>query len=80
VSYQVLQCPVCGSQELSPKTDYSSFETHARFTGMGGAGLLGGAKDLTMGASRARVCLDCGHLILFVSDSDRRRLRTAVGE
>lgn len=76
LNVDVLRCPVCRSDELSPETDYSSFETHARFRGVGGQGLFGG-KDLTVGASRARVCLDCGYLLLFVGDSAREKLRKA---
>ncbi len=78
MNVNVLKCPVCSSEELSPKGDYASFDNHARFRGMGGQGLLGD-KDLTASARLARVCLDCGYLLLFVSDSERARLKDAVG-
>lgn len=74
----VLTCPVCRSQELSPETDYASFDNHARFRGLGGDGFMG-RKDLTLGAARARVCLDCGYLLLFVGDAQREQLRAAIG-
>jgi len=70
---------MCSSAELSPETGYASFENHVRFHGAGGEGLFR-AKDLTLGAERARVCLDCGYLMLFVGDSGRRRLREAIGD
>ncbi|MCB9564668.1 MAG: hypothetical protein H6708_30145 [Kofleriaceae bacterium] len=65
----VLRCPTCASDELSPPARYSSFETHARFDGGGGRGLFG-AKDLVVTATRARICLACGYLLLFVSERD----------
>jgi hypothetical protein len=61
----VLHCPTCGSRELSRVAQYSSFDTHARFT----------SGDLVVSASRARVCLDCGYLLLFVSESERAKVR-----
>ncbi len=73
------KCPVCASDQLSPETEYASFDNHARFRGMGGTGFLGQDKDLTMGAGKARVCLDCGYLLLFVSDKDLRELKDSLG-
>jgi hypothetical protein len=64
-----LHCPTCGSRELSRLASYSSFETHARFAG------APSGKDLVVSAGRARVCLDCGYLLLFVGESERAKVR-----
>lgn len=75
----VLACPLCKSEELSPMGEYNSFETHARFKGLGGESWRGKARDLMVPAERARVCLDCGHLMLFAAESKVRALRDAIG-
>jgi hypothetical protein len=62
-------CPACGSAHLSPRTSYASFDNHLRYSGLGKPGLLG-SKDLTVSASSASVCLDCGYLLLFASPED----------
>lgn len=79
VTHDTLKCPVCESEELSPETSYASFEHHARFTGLGGEGIFGGIKDLTVSPSRARICLSCGFLMLFVSSSDQGKIKDAIG-
>jgi hypothetical protein len=40
-----------------------------RYPGLGKPGLLG-SKDLTVSATSASVCLDCGYLLLFASPED----------
>ena len=74
----VLKCPLCHSEELSPEGSYASFDNHARFRAMGGKGMFS-TKDLVVQADRARVCLDCGYLMMFVRNSDREKLKAATG-
>jgi len=68
-----MNCPVCQSEKLSDETDYASFENHARFRDWE-PGLLQW-KDLTLGAERARICLDCGYLLLFVGAQSLAKLK-----
>lgn len=71
-----MKCPVCQSTRLSAKVSYMSFENHARFPGLG-KGLFGGSGDLAVGAEHARVCLDCGYLMLFVSRQHKNAIDAA---
>jgi hypothetical protein len=59
-------CPACASQALSPRGEYNSFDNHARFSGLG-VGRRGRATDLKLKPTHARVCLDCGYMLLFVA-------------
>jgi hypothetical protein len=68
-----MNCPVCGSEELSEETQFASFESHARFRDWE-PGILQW-KDLTVGAERARICLDCGYLLLFVGVAALAKLK-----
>ncbi len=67
-----MKCAVCGSEALTQDQTYSSFETHVRVKGAGGGWL---SKDLTLKPEWARICLDCGHVMLFLGASDVRRLK-----
>jgi hypothetical protein len=67
-----MKCAVCGSEALSRDQIYSSFETHVRVKGAGSGWLI---KDLVLKPERARVCLDCGHVMLFLGAPDLRRLK-----
>ncbi len=74
----VLKCALCGSEELSREASYQWWDnqlgaapSHARFARAGKDG-----KDLTVTASKARVCLDCGYLMMFIADGDLERVRT----
>jgi hypothetical protein len=66
------QCPVCGSKRLTPRTSYASFDNHARFKGLG-RGIFNA--DMTVGPTQARICLGCGHMLLFVGAEKLERLR-----
>jgi hypothetical protein len=57
-----IKCPACGGDQLSREGHYASFETHAIIHGE------------TISPGRARVCLTCGYMLLFVSDTERRKL------
>lgn len=68
-----LRCPVCGSEDLSDEAEYASFDNHARFRDWE-QGILQ-YKDLTIGAERARICMACGYLLLFVGEAKLEKLR-----
>ena len=59
-------CPACSSQALSPRGEYNSFDNHARFPGLG-VGRRGRRTELKLKPTHARVCLDCGYMLLFVA-------------
>ena len=69
------RCPVCGAARLTPRTSYASFDNHARFKGLG-SGVFNA--DITVGPSQARICLGCGHVLLFVNDEKLGRLREVL--
>jgi hypothetical protein len=68
-----MQCPCCGGESLSDETEYASFENTARFRDWE-PGLLQW-KDLAIGAEKARICLDCGYLLLFVGREKLAKLK-----
>ena len=70
-----LCCPACRGTHLSDEADYASFDNHARFRDWS-LNFLGASKDLTVGAGRARVCLDCGYMLLFAGHDDLEKLRS----
>jgi len=70
-----LRCPVCGGDDLTPFGDYAAFDNHISFKG-GGTGYFN--PDLKVKAGRARVCLRCGFLMLFLDDDERLKAREAV--
>ncbi len=65
-SSQAASCPACSSPSLSPRGEYNSFDNHARFPGLG-VGRRGRAIDLKLKPTHARVCMDCGYMLLFVA-------------
>ncbi len=65
-SSTVASCPSCSGQALSPRGEYNSFDNHARFPGLG-VGRRGRVADLRLKPTHARVCLDCGYMLLFVA-------------
>ena len=67
------KCPVCDSPRLSDEADFASFDNHARFPDWE-PGVLQW-KDLTLGAERCRICLDCGYLLLFVGAEKLAKLK-----
>jgi hypothetical protein len=68
-----MRCPACKSQDLSEETQYASFEHSARFKDWE-PGILQ-YKDLAVGAERARICLDCGYILLFAAEAKLAKLR-----
>lgn len=68
-----MKCPVCQSARLSDETEYASFENTARFPEWE-PGLIQW-KALAVGAERARICLDCGFLLLFAGPEKLEKLR-----
>jgi len=68
-----MDCPACQSNELSDETDFASSESHACFPDWE-PGLLQW-KALTLRAERARICLDCGYLLLFVGAKGIAKLK-----
>jgi hypothetical protein len=68
-----MKCPVCQSEKLSDETEYASFENSARFPEWE-QGLLQW-KPLAIGAERARICLDCGFMLLFAGEEKLEKLR-----
>lgn len=72
------QCPVCHSPNLTEAAPFASFDNHARFRSRE-AGLFG-PKPVKVKADTARVCLDCGYLLLFVRQEDIDRLKNRFGK
>jgi hypothetical protein len=66
-----MKCSVCDGQSISEAVEYASFETHLRVKGGSGGWLK---RDLTIKPEKARVCMECGHVMLFVAPSDLSRL------
>lgn len=69
-----LKCAACGSEELSEDASFAAFENTARFKDWE-PGLLQ-YKDLSVGAERCRVCLECGFMMHFASPKSLATLRT----
>ncbi len=67
------KCPACDGQNLSDEAEFASFDNHARFRDWE-PGILQW-KDLTLGAKRCRICLDCGYLALFVAPEALAKLK-----
>lgn len=67
-----MKCPACEGERLSDEAEYASFDNSARFPDWE-PGVLQW-KALTLGAERARICLDCGYLMLFVGAAKLAKL------
>jgi hypothetical protein len=69
-----LECPVCGGSHVTPATRVKQMNAdiglHAVFEG--GDGTAGFA------VTRCRACLDCGHVLLFLSDKQLGDLRQKI--
>ena len=66
------RCPVCGMSNLTPETAAGATEgwSFVRF------GVLSGPTKMTsVNVTRARLCLDCGYVMHFVSQGELRYLR-----
>ena len=68
-----LKCPVCQSTNLSDEAVYAAFENTLRFRASK-SGLFG-PKHVGAGASSGRLCYDCGFMLLFVSEKDRKKVK-----
>ncbi len=71
------KCPICMSARLSPQAQYTGQEHQLVFSRLGGKGLLGGKKDLMLQPRRARVCLECGFVLLFLDSTQLKELAAA---
>jgi hypothetical protein len=74
-----MRCPLCKSDRVTEPLAYTSFEHHVRIRDAG-RGLLGGPADLLAGPERARVCVDCGHLMLMLGEDSLAKLQAARGQ
>lgn len=72
-----MKCAVCEGPSISELGDYASFETHIRFKNDAGGWFK---RDTTLKPTKARVCRDCGYVMLFVSSSELSRLGGAAGD
>ena len=72
------RCPVCSSSRLSRQVRYHGPEHHLTFANLGSKGVLGGKRDLMVGPSRARVCLQCGYVLVFLERTDLESVVAAL--
>lgn len=68
---------MCSSDNVSPEGEYTSFENSASFRGLA-TGFLGQEKPLVVPSARARVCLDCGYMMVFAQQKGLDELRDAL--
>jgi len=68
-----MKCAACDSENITEPTDYASFENSARFPDWE-PGVLQW-KPLAIGAELARICLDCGFMMLFAGPEKLAKLR-----
>lgn len=61
-----MKCPACGGARVSQAFSYASFDNHLRVDAWS-AGL---ERDLTVKPEAARVCGDCGYVLLFLGAED----------
>ncbi|OQB17044.1 MAG: hypothetical protein BWY17_01313 [Deltaproteobacteria bacterium ADurb.Bin207] len=71
-----LRCGVCGSERLSPAYQWVAFQQHFNVPDADKGWL--GSKNLVATESVKRVCLDCGHVMGFVSDETLQKIRAAT--
>jgi len=72
------KCPACGSGRVTAQVHYAAFEHHLSFPGRGGKGLLGGNKDLMVSPRRARLCLECGYILLYLERAELQKVVAAL--
>lgn len=76
-----LRCPVCSGTNVSVATQLTKQGSN------GGVQLAFQGPDVSwastgqevFAAKRARACLDCGHVIVFLSDTKLQKLRARIG-
>ncbi len=68
-----IQCPACKGPRLTEEFPYASYENHVRIPGAA-RGLLRSKKDLRVRPTLARLCYDCGYVLLFLSPEDVKRV------
>lgn len=71
----MLRCGVCTSERVSTPYRWTAFEQ--AFTVPGADRGLLGSKDLAATVASMRVCLDCGHVMAFVSSETLQKIRAA---
>jgi len=77
------RCPLCGGTSLTPETKLDPSEgylnVHYEVAG-GEPGLLGSAPVERFAVDRARICLDCGHVVTGMSARTLAMLRARLGQ
>lgn len=72
-----MKCAACESDRITPFHEFASFDNHVRIKDSGsGSGWLG-RNDLKIKPARARICLDCGHIMLFANLAETTSLNEA---
>ncbi len=71
-------CPCCRSEKVSEAVDYGGAGETARFRDWEQGFLQW--RDLLVRPARARVCLACGHMMVFASEEDLATLRAGRPE
>ena len=75
------RCTACGNSQLTPETKFDTSEGFANlFFHYRDAtpGFFGGVESRIFALDRARVCLDCGHVMLSLSARKLAALREAM--
>lgn len=68
-----MSCPVCGSARVSRAYPFG-VDGFLEIKRPGAATFFGGRPRLTISATTARICLQCGFLMEFVSAEDAAKL------
>lgn len=71
-----MHCPVCESPRLTAPHTYNSFDNAVHIPD-GKQGRLG-PKRLAVAPSLARICGDCGYVMLFLDAPDLERIQPCV--
>jgi hypothetical protein len=69
-----MNCPACGSARVSQAFSYASFDNHLRVD----AWTAGLERDLTLKPEAARVCGDCGYVMLFLAADALAKVRGII--
>lgn len=72
----LMKCAACESDRITPFHEFASFDNHVRIKNRGSGWM--GRKDQTIKPARARICLDCGHIMLFANLAETASLNEAV--
>lgn len=71
-----IRCPVCSGENLTAEASYVVSGASLRFRNAGKKKVFG-PNYLHTAVNRGRVCLDCGHVVLFLSSEEMERLRNS---